>query len=394
VAGAGVAGLTAAWALASRRVGVTLVEQRPVVGGWASGYGCKAGTECTLCAVCLASASLRRLNPPGRVLLQVDTSVIGIEGEAGRFTVRLRRGDRGVDTERCTGCGLCAQVCPTGAIRQPHPQAMPLAYAIDRERCLRAGGEACERCREACPFDAIQLDVEEREESVRAGVVIMATGFTPFEASRRGQFGYGRLPGVITTMDLEQGLWEQGSRYLEQVAPGCRRVAFVHCVGSRDTAIGRGWCSQVCCPTALRLAARLVREIPGLEVSLFYMDLQRCAPGIAALYGELPEAVKLVRGTPAWVQSGPGGLVVTFEDLTTAARLQEAFDVIVLAVGMDPPAAVSGLPVHVNGHAFLEDLPPGVVTAGACAGPLSIADAVADGLRAAGSALGVLAGQP
>ncbi len=388
VAGAGVAGLTAAHALISRGVPVLLVEQRPVVGGWAATYGCKAGTDCTLCGVCLAAATSRRVNPNGMLALRTDTAVAGIEGEPGGFSVRLLRHGRGTDVARCTACGLCASECPVGAIRLPHPQALPLAFVLDADVCLRSAGETCTRCRDICPFDAVRLDPADSEETVQAGVVVLATGFTPFPASRKGQFGHGRLPGVMTTMELEQGLWEHGPDYLDRVVPGCRRVAVIHCVGSRDISVGRGWCSQVCCPTALRLAGRLVTGNPEINITLFFMDLQRCAPGIASLYAELPPSVHLIRGIPAEIKPAPNGLALAFEDVTLGERRREIFDAVVLAVGMDGPVPIEGVPAQAPD--FLTDLPAGVVAAGTSGGPLSIPDAVADGLRAAASALTVL----
>ncbi len=295
-----------------------------------------------------------------------------------------------MDLSRCTGCGLCAEACPVAAIAQPHPQALPLAYVLDQEACLRARGEECAICRDACPFGAVLLDDAPSEETMQAGVVVLATGFEPYPAARKGQFGYGRHPGVITTVDLERGLWQHGMGYLSRLMPDNRRVAVVHCVGSRDLAAGRGWCSQVCCPTALRLASRMVRELPGLGVTLFFMDLQRCAPGIARLFDDLPPEIRLVRGIPADVLSEPGGLLLTYEDVSTATRRQELFDLVVLAVGMDAPASAAGVRSSAGG--FVSDLPPGIVAAGACGGPVSIPEAVGEGLRAAGAALRVLEG--
>lgn len=367
-----------------------VAEQGPVIGGWAACYACKAATDCSLCGVCLAARASRTMQPGAGVTLRVDTQVLGIEGGPGGFNVRLARGPRGVDISRCTGCGRCADVCPAAAIAQPHPQALPLAYVLDRGACLRTRGEDCVACRDACPFGAVRLDDAPGEEAVKADVVVLATGFAPFPAERKGQFGYGRLPGVITTMDLERGLWQHGPDYLSHLMPGSRRVAFVHCVGSRDLAAGRGWCSQVCCPTALRLAGRMVRELPGLEVTLFFMDLQRCAPGIARLFSDLPPEIRLVRGIPGEVISEPGGLLLTFEDVAAAARSQELFDLVVLAVGMDAPASAAGVRSSASG--FVSDLPPGIVAAGAAGGPVSIPEAVGEGLRAAGAALRVLEG--
>ncbi|MDI6771032.1 MAG: NAD(P)-binding protein [bacterium] len=386
--GAGPAGLTAAQALAARGIPVLLAEQGPVVGGWAACYACKAATDCNLCGVCLSARVSRTMQPGAGVTLKVDAHVLGIEGGPGSFAVRLAHRPRGVDVSRCTGCGRCAELCPVAAIAQPHPQALPMAYLLDQEACLRARGEECVICREACPFGAVLLDDTPSEELVQADVVVLATGFEPYPAARKGQLGYGRLPGVITTMDLERGLWQHGPEYLSRLLPGSRRVAFVHCVGSRDLAAGRGWCSQVCCPTALRLAGRMVRELPGLEATLFFIDLQRCAPGIARLFDDLPPEIHLVRGIPGDVLSEPGGLLLTFEDVATATRRQELFDLVVLAVGMDSPGAAAGMPAAAEG--FLCDLPAGVVAAGACGGPVSIPEAVGEGLRAAGAALRVL----
>ncbi len=388
--GAGPAGLTAAQALAARGVRVLLAEQGPSVGGWAAGYACKADSDCTLCGVCLAFRASRAVHADAGITLSVDTRVLGIEGGPGEFAVRLAHRPRGVDVSRCTGCGRCAELCPASAIAQPHPQALPVAYVVDPTACLRARGEECAVCSEACPFDAMSLDDSQREELVTADVVVLATGFEPFPAARKGQFGYGRHPGVITTMDLEKGLWQHGLAYLTRLMPARRRVAMIHCVGSRDLAAGRGWCSQVCCPTVLRLASRMAREMPGLEVTLFYMDLQRAAPGVARLFDDLPPEIRLVRGIPAEVLGEPEGLMLVYEDVATAARRQGVFDLVVLAVGMDAAAAAAGAPPLVERPA--SGSAPGIVAAGACGGPASIPEAIGDGLRAAGAALRVLEG--
>ncbi len=367
-----------------------LVERGPAVGGWAATYGCKAGDDCSLCGVCLSARALRSpaLCAGSPITLKVDTTVVEIEGGPGKLTARLVSQGRGVDVARCTACGLCTGICPEGAVIAPHPQAVPQSYAIDRSRCVRAAGEECRLCEEACPFGAVDLEFERREESVKAGVVVVASGFRPFDAAAKGQYGYGRRPGVITTMEMEQGLWLHGPAYIDQVLGGGRRVAFVHCVGSRDNAIGRVWCSQLCCPTVLRLAHRLASADAALQISLFYMDLQRCAPGIPDLVRTLPANVALMRGMPAEILSVPGGLSLAYEDLTLAERREAEFDLVVLAVGMEGPAPIVGLDGEVG--RFLALAGPGVITAGACGGPQAIPEAVADGLRAAGEAIALL----
>ena len=50
-----------------------------------------------------------------------------------------------IDTERCTGCGACLEVCPTGALRLVEGKA-----TIAPEIC-----RGCEACLEACPEKAI-----------------------------------------------------------------------------------------------------------------------------------------------------------------------------------------------------------------------------------------------
>ncbi|HCW51422.1 MAG TPA: hypothetical protein DGR79_05065, partial [Clostridiales bacterium] len=110
-----------------------------------------------------------------------------------------------------------------------------------------------------------------------------------------------------------------------------KRVAFVQCVGSRNVTLGRGYCSQVCCRYALRLAARLRRDDPGRRVAIFYMDLQVSGKDVRMRWEELGRGVELIQGAPASIVAGEAEVLVRYEDLRQGRVRQEPFDLVVLS---------------------------------------------------------------
>ncbi len=217
--------------------------------------------------------------------------VEGLEGEPGDFQVSILEKARYVDRERCNGCGSCLSVCTVEVPRElgeglerrkaiyiPYPQAIPNAYLIDKEVCTECG-----ECVRACPQGAIDLGMEDRERLLEVGAVILAPGFQPFPASRKGEFGFGIYENVLTGFQFERMLsLTSPTKGLPQRPSDGRtphRLAFIQCVGSRDRSLGRGYCSSVCCMYATKQAMLAKERAPHLEIEVFYMDLRTYGKG-------------------------------------------------------------------------------------------------------------------
>jgi heterodisulfide reductase subunit A len=174
--------------------------------------------------------------------------------------------------------------------------------------------------------------------------IFVATGFEPFPAEEKPLLQYGILDAVTTTVDLDQVLLEDCIDTLPTAGIEEPRVAFLQCVGSRDREAGRDYCSQVCCKTSLRLAARLLHERPEWKITLFYIDLQVTGKGFRESYRFLESRIRLVQGVPSEVLRTEGDKAsLVFEDPATGELKTEPFDLIVLAVGMLPPADAAEL---------------------------------------------------
>lgn len=336
VLGGGVAGLTAAYALAASRVPVILVERAQDLGGHGRLWPCMATGTCQKCSACLVEDARKTVGESH--LVEILTSY--------RLD-KCMRSDSGFRVE---------------AIPVERPQG---DLEGDPVRC------GTERAHE----------LERRGWEVDA--LFVATGFRPFAAEKKPMLGYGRIPQVLTTVDLDLLVKQDRIRSSWPDPKGNRKVAFLQCVGSRDREGGRDYCSQVCCKTSLRLASKLISERPDIEVTVFYIDLQVHGKGFRQVFRGLKDRIRFVQGVPSEVlPSEPDGAALVYEDPATGSLKTESFGAIVLAVGMVPDedagsvASLLGLARGLGGFFEVPDATSDrVYPIGACLAPTDIAGA-------------------
>ena len=406
VLGSGISGIASALELANAGISVYLIEKEAVVGGQAASFCCKATDICSECSVCVVRDKIKEAAAHPQIRLLTGSTIRKLNGEVGNFRVQIAQQPRSVNEERCIACGLCSEVCPTDpkAIHAPLPEARPFSYIIDEGLCLRFRGEKCDLCQRNCPTKAIEFELKANEQELNVSAVIVATGFDVFDAREKGSLGYGRHPNVLTGLDLEQVFSREGYLKLPRNGKEPRNIAFIQCVGSRDT--GHGFCSQVCCKYAMKLAALIKYQNPDTRVTIFYIDLQTAGKGFAQFYEEYKRSIRFVRGVPVEIlQTVSGELEVRFEDIAQGKVCRDTFDLVVLSVGISPGrsawdlARILGINLSDDGFFDKKDLlssnetnVDGVFVAGACQGPKDIPDSIAHGIAAASKVMQALAG--
>ncbi len=236
---------------------------------------------------------------------------------------------------------------------------------------------------------------------LEADAVIVASGFDIFDARLKEEYGYHIYDNVFTTVDIERMLNKGAVALHDGSAPG--RIAFVHCVGSRDEKVGQKHCSKVCCITATKQAMELKKLFPESEVYNFYMDIRMFGPGYEELYQQAQQDyhVNFIRGRVS--EASPtldGRIQIKAEDTLVGRPMKMTVDMLVLVVGMKASSSnemftrsVKGLSVAPNGFLAPADLfdgcvvsgggGPGVFYAGTATAPKTIGESIAEGSMAA-----------
>lgn len=340
-----------------------------------------------------------------------------IDGIAGDFTVTVKEAPRYVDIDKCIACGLCTDKCPkkvdseydaaTGkrkAIYVKYAQAVPLKYQIDPDSCIRLKKPgACGFCEKVCDAGAINFDDTEKIHEINVGAVVLAPGFEAYDPTDAGVWGYGVYPNVITSLQLERYLSASGPTEGHLVRPSdgkpARKVAFLQCIGSRDENLcGNGYCSSVCCMYAIKEAVIAKDHAPGLQTSIFYMDMRTHGKDFDQYMerAKSDSGVRFVRCRVNAVETDgvSGDLRLSYVN-EEGRQLEEFYDMVVLSVGLETPkhvlelAKTADIQLTSDNFAATSDFAPvqtsreGIFTCGAIAGPKDIPQAVVEGSAAA-----------
>lgn len=227
-----------------------------------------------------------------------------------------------------------------------------------------------------------------------ADAVVVATGFDLFDARKKEEYGYGIYDQVITSAELE-ATFRAGRIPVLPAGKTPGRVAFVHCVGSRDEKAGNLYCSKLCCVTGVKQAIEIRKALPGCEVYCLYMDLRMFDRHFEELYLEAQKTwgVNFIRGRLSeCAENQDLSLVLKTEDTLIGKPLRLTVDLVVLLAGFVPGrdtagiARTAGLAAGNDGFLTPGDehlvnnatVVPGVFLAGTVKGPCSIAGTIAD----------------
>ncbi|MEA3461033.1 MAG: FAD-dependent oxidoreductase [Bacteroidota bacterium] len=394
VIGGGISGITAAVELAEAGKEVVLIEKENYLGGNVARFNNYFPKLCP--PSCGLEINYRRIRSNPRISYYTGATLKSICGTEGDYRVKIDLRPRLINN-KCTSCGKCAEVCPEERPAKPGRTegekaayinsglAFPMKYCIDPEVCKR---DACARCLEVCDYDAIQLNASAAEMEIQAGKVIVATGWILYDAARIENYRYSEEADVVSNQDFERLLaactreHKKLTRPSDGKTPG--RIAFVQCAGSRDIN-HLPYCSAVCCSASLKHAISLEQAYPDMEVEIFYIDMRVSGRNEKLLkQAEGKERIILTKGKVGRIlgPDGERGPVLEVEDIVKGTKRKDAFDMVVLALGLTPAPVATDMEMNEYGF-YLGDQLTGLIPTATCKRPMDVSSSVKDATAAA-----------
>ena len=421
VVGGGISGMQSALDLANSGFKVYLVEENSSIGGRMSQLDKTFPTND--CAMCMISPKLIEVGKHNNIELITYSKLLDIQGEPGNFTARVLKRASFINESLCTGCGICVEKCPVKtpsnyeqglkerkAVYVPYAQAYPNIPTIDRDNCTYFKNGKCRACEKFCGMNAVDFSQKDKELEIRIGSVILTPGYDVFDAKLKGEYGYGRMPNVVTSLEFERILSASGPFLGQVMRPSDGKhpvkIAWIQCVGSRDETCGRDYCSSVCCMYATKEAIVAREHDNTIQPTIFYNDIRAFSKGFERYY----ESAKGKFGV-RYVKSLVSGIkelqqsknLLLAHGVEGGGKIEEEFDMVVLSVGLVPSSSTRDLADRLKidldrfGFCKTEEFQPnvtsrpGIYVAGTFDAPMDIPESVMSGSSAASLASKVVA---
>jgi len=408
VIGGGIAGMQASLDIADAGYEVVLVEREPSIGGHMIQL---SETFPTLdCSQCIMTPKMVEVSQHPNIRLMTYCEVEDVTGDVGQFDVRIRKKAAYVDREKCTGCGLCVEKCPTKVpsefdlslgkrkvIYVPFPQAVPPKPVIDAENCRFLTSGKCGVCKKVCEVEAVDFEQTDTMIEERVGAIVVATGYDLYAKEKVAEYGYGRYPDVISGLEFERLNSASGPTSGEIRRPSDgkvpKEVVFIQCVASRDQEKGVPYCSRICCMYTAKHAMLYKHKVPDGQAYVFYMDIRADGKGYEEFVqrGVEEDGTLYLRGRVSRVFQHGDKIVVWGVDTLAGKKTEIAADMVVLATAVVPAVGSRKLAkaldivtdeygfyteAHLKAHS-VESGKPGVFLAGCGQSPKDIPDTVA-----------------
>ena len=425
VIGGGIAGIQTALDIADAGYKVDIVEKSPSIGGRMSQLD---KTFPTLdCSACILTPKMVEAAAHENITIHTYSEVEKVSGFVGNFTVDIRKKARYVDLNKCTGCGVCQEKCPSKktlnefnrglntrtAIYTPFAQAIPNVPVIDTASCIKMKTGKCGICEKFCQAGAIDYTQTDEIVTEQYGAIVVATGFDTIKLDKYGEYAYNESKDVITSLELERIMNAAGPTggHLERLSDGKapKEIVFIQCVGSRCAdSRGKPYCSKICCMYTAKHAMLIRDKYPDTNVTVFYIDVRTPGKNFDEFYRRAVEdyGVNYIKGQVGKVApQSDGSLLVQGVDLLENKQILKKADMVVLATAIEPNPDVrkiaTMLTASIDTNNFLTEAHPklrpvesptaGVFLSGVCQGPKDIPETVAQAGAAAVKVIGLLA---
>ncbi len=394
IIGGGISGITTAVEIAEVGKEVILIEKEPYLGGNVVKFNNYFPKLCP--PTCGLEINFRRIKQNPKIKYFTSTEVAEISGEKGNFSVKLKTAPQYI-RNNCTACGKCAEVCSeerpndfnygftkTKAAYLSHEMAFPYKYHIDDNYCKK---ESCNKCVDICEYNAIDLKTTEEIREIEVSSVVVATGWTNYDASKIENLNYATSKNIITNVEFERFLASNGVgenkllRLSDNTEP--KKIAFVQCAGSRDEN-HLPYCSSVCCSASLKHALNIQEIYPKSEIKIFYIDMRVTGRNEDFLTKvQANKNIELVKGKVGKItETENNNLILEAEDILSGRKIKYEANMVVLATGIVPSNI--NLNLKRDDNQFIKtDQIDGIIPVACSRKPMDVSASVKDATAAA-----------